>query len=181
MEPKPYDFLHFQCSIHIDAPPERVWEFAGDVGKSAQWAGSGAVLSMEQTTSGPVGVGTRYVAQEKIGFRFQSESIITAYEPNRLIIWETRPIGMPMPAGRAHRWAFRLTPEAGGTLLVQELCAAKASGLPRLMQRIATLPLIRRSFFRGITRTMDNIKRLAEAPVEVGQPASLNVAATPTA
>jgi uncharacterized protein YndB with AHSA1/START domain len=39
MEPRPGDFFHFQCSIHIDAPPERVWQYAGDIGRSAEWAG----------------------------------------------------------------------------------------------------------------------------------------------
>lgn len=166
MEPRPEDFITYQCSIHIDAPPERVWELAGDLGKSAKWAGSGAVVAMTKTTDGPVGVGTRYIADEKIGVSFQSETLITEYEPNRLIIWHVRPIGsrmLKMPEGRAHRWAFRLEPENGGTRLTHELCAARAAGLVRVMQIMGTTGPARNGFLRGITRTLDNIKSMAES------------------
>ena len=162
MEAQQHDFLHYECSIHVDAPPDRVWEVAGDVGRSAEWAGSGQVLSIDKVTPEPVGVGTRYRAREKIGFRFESESEIVVYEPCRRIVWYTRPLGFPFPEGRAHRWAFHLSPEEGGTRLVQELRATKATGFPRLMQKLATVGPARRSFMRGIDRTLDDIKALAQ-------------------
>jgi hypothetical protein len=121
-------------------------------------------------TPGPVGVGTRYVADEKMGFRFQSESEIRAYEPNRRIVWYVRPLGMDFPEGRYHRWAFYLEAEDGGTRLTQELRGTKAAGLPRLMQRVAVAPFLRRFMLRGITRTMDRIKSLAEAAISTAQP-----------
>ncbi len=160
MDARPYDMYAYETSVHIDAPPERVWEIVGDLGRSHEWAGSGQVKSMTKTTDAPVGVGTKYVAHEKILVPFKAESEIVGYEPNRCIAWTARPIG---PKVAPHRWAFILTPEVGGTRLTHQVRAARASGFPRAIQ--ATMVKLSggtETIRRGMETTMANIRSLAE-------------------
>lgn len=164
MEPLPHDYITYECGTHINAPPERVFGIVGDLSKANEWAGSGQVESIEKTTEGPVSVGTKYVAQEKIGMRFKAESQITAYEPNRLIVWKAWPIGAKSPDGRGHRWSFELTPENGGTRLVHKLRAARAPFPMRILQLPLAIPAMKKGMLRGIDRTLDNVKKRAERP-----------------
>lgn len=162
MDPRPYDMFDYETSIHIEAPPERVWQIVGDLERAPEWAGSGQVKSMTKTTEGPVGVGTTYVAQEKILIPFRAESVIVGYEVNRCIAWTARPIG---PKVTPHRWSFTLEAEDGGSRLTHQVRAARASGAVRIMQAVmvklsgGTEPIR-----RGMDATMANIKARAEDP-----------------
>lgn len=161
MEPRPNDMYVYETSVYIDAPPERVWEIVGDLGSSAQWAGSGQVKSITRTTEGPVGVGTTYVAQEKIMVPFKSENVIVGYEPNQYIAWTARPLGPDVPP---HRWSFVLAPEDGGTRLTHQVRAARSTGFPRVIQAV----MVRLSggtepIRRGMESTMANVKSRAES------------------
>lgn len=161
MAARPYDMYVHETSIHIDAPPERVWAIAGDLGRSHEWAGSGQVKSMNKTTEGTAGVGTKYVAQEKILVPFKAESEIVGYEPNCFIAWTARPMG---PKVAPHRWDFILTPEDGGTRLTHHVRAAKASGFVRIMQvTMVKLSGGTEIIRRGMEATMANIKTRAES------------------
>lgn len=160
MDSRSYDMYDYETSVHIDAPPQRVWEIVGDLGRSQEWAGSGQVKSITKTTEGPVGVGTKYVAQEKILVPFKAESVVVGYEPNRYIAWTSRPVG---PNVAPHRWAFIVTPEDGGTRLTHQVRAARASGFPRMIQ--ATMVKLSggtETIRRGMEATMNNIKARAE-------------------
>ncbi len=165
MEPRPYDMFAYECSIQIDAPPERVFEIVGDLGKCVEWAGSGQVRTITKITDGPVGVGAKYLAQEKILIPFKAESEIVEYEPPKSILWTSKPKGPEVPA---HRWAFRLSPENGGTRLTHEVRAARATGFPRLVQAVmvklsgGTDPIQ-----QGMERTLENIKARAESRAPV--------------
>ena len=161
LQPGPNDFLTHQCSVHIDAPAEAVWRIVGDLGNSAEIAGSDQVLSIEKVGDGPVGVGTKYIAQEKIGMRFKAESEILEYEPNRLIVWRARPT-MGVPPERGHRWAFRLEPEDGGARLVEEVCACTAPWPARIFQILGTRGDALDQMKRGMERTLQNVKERAE-------------------
>jgi uncharacterized protein YndB with AHSA1/START domain len=160
MDPRPYDMYVYETTVHIGASPERVWEIVGDLGRSQEWAGSGQVKSITKTTEGPVGVGTKYVAQEKILVPFKAETVVVGYEPNRFITWTSRPIG---PNVSPHRWAFILMPEDGGTRLTHQVRAARASGFPRMIQ--ATMVKLSggtETIRRGMEATIRTVKARAE-------------------
>jgi uncharacterized protein YndB with AHSA1/START domain len=160
LEPGPLDFLSYECSVHIEAPPERVFAIVGDLGGSAAWAGSGHIQSITRTTEGPVGVGTRYRSREKITMRYGADSEILVYRPNELIVWKSKPVGERVPY---HRWAFRLAPEGSGTHLTHQVRAARASGLQGWVQRLGFLfTRPERSIGPGMERTLANVKALAE-------------------
>jgi len=161
MDPRSYDMYDYETSVHVNAPPERVWAIVGDLSGSPEWAGSGQVKTMSQTTEGAAGVGTKYIAREKILVPFKAESEIVGYEPNQCIAWTSRPVG---PKMSPHRWAFILTPEDGGTRLTHQVRAARASGFPRLMQ--ATMVKLSGGtevIRRGMDATMAKVKARAES------------------
>jgi uncharacterized protein YndB with AHSA1/START domain len=163
MEPRPYDMYTHRESIHIDAPPEHVFTIVGDLATSAEWAGSGQVKTITQTSTGPVGVGTTYRANEKIVLPVTSVSEIVAYEPNRLIMWTSLPT--MVKKSPPHRWMFQLEPEDGGTRLTQEVRAARCVGFERVLQVV----MVKISgglepMGSGMKRTLENIKQRAEAP-----------------
>ena len=162
MEPRPYDMYTHRESIHIDAPPERVFAIVGDLATSAEWAGSGQVKSITKTTAGPVGVGTTYRANERIVLPITSISEIVAYEPNKLIMWTSLPTAVKKSP--PHRWMFQLEPEDGGTRLSQEVRAARCVGLERVLQVImVNISGGLEPMGSGMKRTLENIKRRAEA------------------
>jgi uncharacterized protein YndB with AHSA1/START domain len=161
MEPQSTDFLSYECSVYIDAPPERVFAVVGDLGTSAGWAGSGHIRSIEKTSEGPIGVGTTYRSSEKITMRYGGDTTIMVYEPNASIMWISKPVGERVPY---HRWAFRLIPEGDGTRLVHSVRAARASGYMGWVQRLGyafTKPAT--TIPPGMDRTLQNVKARAEA------------------
>ncbi len=161
MEPRSTDFLSYECSVYIDAPPERVFGVVGDLGTSAGWAGSGHIRSIGKTSDGPIGVGTTYRSSEKITMRYAANSEIVAYEPNRSIMWISKPVGEHVPY---HRWAFWLIPDDDGTHLVHSVRAARAKGYMGWVQRLGyafTKPAT--TIPPGMERTVQNIKARVEA------------------
>ncbi len=168
MEPRPNDFLSYECSIHIDASPARVFEVLGDLGSSVDWAGSGHIRSIDKMTDGPIGVGTKYRSSEKITMSYGANTEILAYEPSQHIMWISKPVGEHVPY---HRWAFWLVPEEGGTRVLHSVRAARSRGPMGLVQRLGfffTKPAT--TIPPGMDRTLQNVKRLAEAeqPVPAG-------------
>jgi uncharacterized protein YndB with AHSA1/START domain len=160
MEPAKTDFLAYECRIHIDAPVEQVFAIVGDLGGTSRWAGSGHIRSIEKTTDGPIGVGTRYRSSEKITMSYRADTEIVAYRPNELIQWISKPAGERVPY---HRWSFELKPDDGGTLLVHEVRAARASGVMGWVQRLGFLfTRPQSSVPPGMDRTLANVKALAE-------------------
>lgn len=170
MNQRPYDFYIHSTSIHVDATPDRVWAVVGDLGSSADWAGSGQVLSIRQTSAGSVGVGTVYEAQEKIGAKFKSLSKILTYEPNRQISWVSAPTQMKnAPDERWHLWTVTLAPENGGTRVTQEVHAARAAFPMRIFQLIGLLTSGGTDVIaRGMDRTLQNVKERTERAAPVG-------------
>ena len=160
MEPRPTDFLSYECGIHIDASPERVFAIVSDLGNTPEWAGSGHIRSITKVTDGPVGVGTRYRSSEKIVMSYHAETEIVVYQPFELVVWRSKPVIEPVPF---HRWAFQLEPDNGGTRLTHQVRAARASGLMGWVQRLGFLfTRPQTSLAPGMERTLVNVKSLAE-------------------
>lgn len=69
----------------VDLPVERVFALLSDIGRRPEW--SSAPVERIKLTDGPLGVGTRYRAVDKIpGRRLEFTQEITGYEPNRLLV-----------------------------------------------------------------------------------------------
>jgi len=103
-----------EVSIDIAAPPETVYRYLADFAQHGEWSMS--VTTLEQMTPGPIGVGTEFKSTETLPQTFESFARITALdEPNR-IAWESTDYQVFRT-----NWEFEITPNAGGTHLVQRV------------------------------------------------------------
>jgi uncharacterized membrane protein len=100
-------------SVDIQAPVEQVYRRLKDFSRHPDFAES--LISVDQITSGPMDVGTRFRALERVPREFPSVFEITELEDPLLIAWKAWVDGVMRT-----EWEFRLSPNpAGGTHLVQ--------------------------------------------------------------
>ena len=73
--------INLDLSTLIDRPVKEVFGFVSDLNNMSKW--NSAVVSLQQITPGPVGVGTRFKSiGELMGRRIEGEVRITSYEPD---------------------------------------------------------------------------------------------------
>jgi len=101
-----------QVSIDIEVPVEWVYRRLLDFERHGDF--SEGLAEVRQTTPGPIGVGSRFCAEERVPGRYKSWSEITKLEEPRLIVWKAWVEGVMRT-----EWELRLTPIQGGTRLVQ--------------------------------------------------------------
>ena len=104
--------LRIQRQITINAPPSVVYSYLIDFPRHSEWAGK--PLSIKQTSSGPIEVGTTFVSEAMQSKRLQEDQLtITELEPDRKIVFE---------AGGGHsRLDFLIEGADDGTLLTKGL------------------------------------------------------------
>jgi uncharacterized protein YndB with AHSA1/START domain len=157
---RPGGFVAVERSIHVDAPPERVFEIVGDVARSPEWAGSGEVRAIRRLTEGPIGVGTRYRSDQNVrGMNYHTTSTITDYEAARRIVWNVGP-----PDYVRSSWGFTLEPEDGGTRLAHFYDLDLPNNFfARLAYRVFFRLFNRAAQIAGhVETTLRNVKAMAE-------------------
>jgi uncharacterized protein YndB with AHSA1/START domain len=140
-------------SVHIQAPVEQVYGRLKDFTRHSDFAES--LITVEQVTSGPVDVGTRFRALERVPREFASTCEITALEEPRVIAWKARVEGVMRT-----EWEFRLSPSATGGTDLTQISRWQATGpLGFLMLNLHR----KRNAERENRRTLDRIKAVLEA------------------
>jgi hypothetical protein len=150
-------------SVQIEASVDQVYRRLKDFTRHSEF--SGGLARIEQLSGGPIGVGTRFRAQETVPGRYVSYAEIRALQEPHVIAWKAWVAGVMRT-----EWEFRLTPTANGTRLVQVSCWEPAGLLGHLMlnlHRKLNAP-------RENQRTLDRIKSVLEAeaaaePMRVAQ------------
>ena len=141
-----------KVSVEIEAPIDEVYRRLADLTRHSDF--SDGLAKVEQTTVGPVAVGTRFRAEETVPRRYVSYSEIAALEEPRLIAWKAWVDGVMRT-----EWEFRLTRSDAGTQLVQVSRWQAAGPIGFLM-----LNLHRKRNTPGENRrTLDRIKSVLEA------------------
>lgn len=147
----------------VNAPAQVIFDIVGDVSRHNELAGSGEVLRVRKLTEGPLGVGTRFEADEDIRMRpgrmkFVSTSEIVTYDPPNAVSWTSAP---PTMKPRRIQWWFRLTPEDGSTRVVHEV-EVDMSPLMNLLMK-PTYAFMRGGLLaQGMEKTLENLRQLAE-------------------
>ena len=143
--------MYFEFSIAIRRPPEDVFVFLRDKDRHPQEPGS-PVLVLEKTTSGPVGVGTRYreVVQMLPFVRGEILSVITHYEPGARLEEDFEGAGM------TGHLAYQFTPENGGTRLEQRE-SVQTQGVLRLFS-----PIMEQMLGRRLWQRLEEIRDILE-------------------
>lgn len=100
--------MHYEVSVHIDAPAERAWTALSDI---EHWPDViPTVLSVDRLEGGPLGVGsTARVRQPGMGAMVWR---VTECEPGRAFTWQTRAAGTTVTGGH-----YLTEDPAGGLML----------------------------------------------------------------
>ena len=138
--------LHVAHTVHIDAPPAKVWEVMVDVERWPSFAPQ--LRSIERREAGPLRLGSSARVTPN-GF-FGSDWVVTEYSDGRSFAWETNAgPGWHMAAGHV------VEPETGGARVTLSL---KSSGL------LATLlsPILGVIFRRNTRQEGEGMKAYCE-------------------
>jgi hypothetical protein len=144
--------VDFELLIRIDRPPEDVFGFLRDKDKHPQEQGS-PVLVLEQTTPGPVAVGTRCreVVRMLPGYRGEIRSVITDFDPYSLLAEDFEGAGM------VGHLEYRFEPDGEGTRLTQRE-TVRTLGFVRVLE-----PIMERMLAKRLQQRLETIKALLES------------------
>ena len=140
----------FDVSTTIKRPVEDVFAVISNVENNPKW--SSVALEAQQTSPGPIGVGTtaRFVGKF-LGRRIESESEVTEFEPNRKYSWQSKSGPFPIKASTTFEQI------EGGTR-VNTTAEADPGGFFKLAE-----PLIMSMGKRQFQNDLDNLRDLMEA------------------
>ena len=160
------DFAH-STEITIDADPKVLFDIVSDPSLHVELAGSRELNTITQQPSGPVGAGTRMLAEETVRLadgstlELTADSVIVTCDPPLMLSWIVSP-ALP-EALRRVQWWFHLTPVGGRTHVVHEveidfgdLQDATLRGLRDNFEEVRA-GVIR----AGMSRTLENLERMA--------------------
>jgi hypothetical protein len=141
----------FHYTVHIDRPPDAVWEFMMDRRNSPRW--NNLVRKVEVVTPGPTRVGSELLVTFDIGGKtLQLTSEVWAYDrPTHYGVRNTRNRVTGV-------FEYRLDPSGSGTL-IQFSCDIQPHGRMWL-----ALPLLLRSSRIRYRDQLENLKRIVEHP-----------------
>ncbi len=138
-------------TVVIERPIEEVFAFATDPDKASLWQSTS--LGTEQTSEGPVGVGTTFRDTSKfLGRRIESTYEVTENDPPHRQCM--RITSGPIPGSGC----YLFEPAGGGSTRFTQTFEAEAGGFFRLAE-----PLVGRAIRRQIEADMATLKDLLEA------------------
>ncbi|QXC59611.1 SRPBCC family protein [Aquihabitans sp. G128] len=147
-----------QVSLHVAAPPERVWELITDVGAMGRLSPECTGGRWLDGATGPV-VGARFKGSNKRGIaRWSTTNTVVVAEPASAFAWETKQSGV--------RWRYDLLPEGDGTLVTESRAEFKARPLVAKLFAGAVLGGVdghEDELRDGMRATLERLKAIAEA------------------
>jgi hypothetical protein len=158
----------YSTETTINAAAKRVFDIVSDLPIHAELAGSGELNKVTQEPPGPVGMGTRLLAEETIklgdgsGMDVTADSVVVTFAPPAVLSWIVNPV-LPDRLRRV-QWWFQLFPANDGTRVVHEveidfgeLQDETLKGLRDHFEQ-ARAGVIR----TGMAKTLENLKMMAE-------------------
>ena len=140
----------FDVSTTIKRPVEDVFAVMSNVENNPKW--SSVALEAEQTSPGPIGVGTTArVVAKVLGRRMESDFEVTEFEPNRKFVSQSKSGPFPLQV------SVTFEPIEGGTR-VNTTIEGEPGGFFKLAE-----PLIVSVSKRQSQSDLDNLKDLMEA------------------
>lgn len=139
-----------ETSIVINRPVEEVFEFVDNARNDLQW--QSGVLESEQTSEGPVRVGTTFrTVNTFLGKRLESTVEVTEYEPNKKIATKSLSGTIPIEG------SYTFESVEGGTKVVLK-GEGDVSGVFKLAE-----PLVVRAAQRQFEGNFATLKDILEA------------------
>lgn len=143
-----------EATIHIDAPPEKVYAMVSDVTRMGDWSPETYKCEWIEGATGPA-AGARFKGSNKRGIlRWSTKPTVKVAEPGKQFTFETG-----RPGKEDTRWTYRVAPKDGGTDLTESFESLRYT----LFFKIVSPPKMRRRQLQdGIEQTLARVKELAE-------------------
>lgn len=139
----------FERSEHIARPHPQVWNFFVDHANAPKW--NPDIVSLEQITDGPVGVGTKFRETRRIGKKKHTVTLeITDFEEGR------KYAGTVDAAGIRGTYTYRFEPR-GDETEVNLVAEIEGRGLAKLM-----VPLVKRSMIKQDGAQLERLRNAVE-------------------
>ena len=108
--------MAYRWKIHIDAPPEAVFDTLADVEHHPSWANPSAKLSMTAVSGGPPALGSKYRSEQVFTGKPNTADIeITQFDRPRRFEFSISQHKVGSDKDVHYRHTFLLTPVGGGT------------------------------------------------------------------
>jgi hypothetical protein len=149
----------------VPGAPDAVFAIVSDLTRHVELSGSGEVKALRQVDDGPVGVGTKFEADEEIRMMGRTTKMIASsqvveFDPPRVVSWTSMPSVPPKP--RRIQWWFRLTPDGTGTHIVHE-CEVDFGPVANVLMRGPYALMRGGAVKRGMRTTLQNLRASVEA------------------
>lgn len=113
---------HLRASIHVDAPPQAVWDLYADVERSVEWVPFAEEILY---VSGPAGLGQVYRERTRLGgISDIAEWTVIEWDPPRRQVQRSTGHGMDS------RLVIAVEPDGPGTLARQEVILESRAAWP---------------------------------------------------
>lgn len=100
-----------EVKLHVNAPPEKVWEVLADLERMGQWSPECCRVRWLDGATSPAKVGARFKGSNRWRWmRWSMTCQVTSADPGRELSWATVRGGKPIV-----RWTYRLQPANSGT------------------------------------------------------------------
>src|SRR5579872_2522301 len=104
-----------QATVHVDAPPERVWAVVADLDRMGEWSPECYRVAWLDGGTSPARPGARFKGWNRYGpMRWTMTCEVKSADPGREVSWATTRRGRDLVV-----WSYRLEPAGDGTDLVE--------------------------------------------------------------
>jgi uncharacterized protein YndB with AHSA1/START domain len=145
-----------EVTLHIDAPPDRVYDLISDVTRMGQWSPECVRCAWQGDATGPA-VGARFRGANRQGLiRWSTTAEVLAADPGREFAFTTK-----SGSRDATRWRYVLSPAGNGTDVTESYDAVYTPALIRLAERV----FVRnrpQQLADGMRTTLQRLKAAAE-------------------
>jgi uncharacterized protein YndB with AHSA1/START domain len=166
--------MHAEASIHIDAPPERVWRMVTDVTRMGEWSPITYRCEWVDGGSQPA-VGAKFKGYNRMSpARWWTVCEVTALEPGKLFEFRTVDVSMPFSLGvdlptEMTRWRYEFEPDGIGARVTERYDVTLVPPVLRLPEVVARklgagrfVDRRRAKTTRGMEETLRRLKDKAE-------------------
>jgi uncharacterized protein YndB with AHSA1/START domain len=150
--------LRGEVSLHVEAPPEKVWALVSDVTRIGEFSPETFEAAWTRGSSGPV-VGAYFkghVRRNGVGPTYWSPCRVTACVPNEVFEFCVGNDEVTL-----NNWGYRLAPEGTGTRLTEYFRIEP--NLPMRLYWMVLGPLRGRTNRRGMRTTLERMKAVLES------------------
>jgi uncharacterized protein YndB with AHSA1/START domain len=147
-----------EVTVHIDAPPARVYELVSDVTRMGEWSPECVRCVWQDGATGPV-VGARFRGSNRQGWlRWSTTAEVVAAEPGREFAFTTK-----VKQRDSTRWRYVLSPAGEGTDMTESYVPMYEPAITKLFERLF-MRNREQQLEDGMRTTLERVRIAAEQP-----------------